>query len=1167
MTTEVSGAYSTSRADLSRWSESLSLVNKATMRNVDRFSRTGFDRPPRPKTGSLSNVPSVLDNKEDNLSRGTMYNNYLGNHSVLDTLATLDKLQNSQIARSLSPNRGSRAFSNDVYFQQQTNRQRQPFSSNGGLIRPAEDFFFNNRSNSVGRPRPEKMHDELEMKTSLDRAKDDLELFSRELQNSLKKSAPTYQSEDYKDKLDNLTTQLPSILDEINFKINELIKKTSLTQKQNTNLFERTIHFVSDETLRIANERQKHEILEKLNPLEKHVRDLLVQLDNVKYEVDNKLAEKLNKLQVHKTDSASEILQLKNDLYGFVDNKLTHHSTIMEKRVDTLNAFCNEQDMRLKRLIGYKDEIEMKLEDQQSLVSQKLINLNKLEQKIESRVIEMRRYHMEALNKMNTFEIAQETLTQEVETQLEFMKSQKHQESQLKKIVLDVIAPRDKIERENIKKYNKVFKSLDSKINTVLNNQQNLKKEIDHNQMHLSSVEAKVLTTFQQQIEEMKSLRSEPSPQKSLPLDSKFETRIQEIEQRVLEKANQTISMFDSSRENIEHNRTNLENLATLYSSLIDKHKKLHTAVAANEVECKKAADTCSGKLEQLQSQFQEVAKTNDIVASFEQAEHHQHILSQEFGLKYLGVEKRQIPLEVSDASVQQADDKDEEVVFDTEVNQKAEAKDEVKEEGPSDVKEDTKEEVKKTPTAIKSNFNLIDDLPDLESSGSLQDGFSDEIINDNSLDMLSGNSPRPEPLEDDELEPLPSKSPSSREENEVPKFEQVKSIDQIRQEKKKEKPKPKPSLIVEPKSSKITPAYSFLGLGGGGRVNKPKKPKIEFPKMRRDEFLSKTQFQKIKEGDDYYYSLKENQFCIGDRVFEREAINSIKISERERKEKIYNQKYISNLEQFDEYMFITNQLTKFTLEYEVDGATGEEEEAIIIEDSLTSNELIDQSLTINSISEPEKSNLGEKVQSEVDNYKSSKTFFLSEDDKSQVTSQSRRNSYLFQKEKQNPIIENFQVDEEEEDEDEGEESVNIISPKSRFHYNEKKLSSDYEKASKSISSQHSLGLKSLSRKPKNKLVKNNSAADSKYLRDAIEMSDYESSGASFGAYYLSKASEGKSNTVSPTKPIQQESKPTLNRINTEQKEQLVKSVAFDWVNHEIETSVARLHPNIKFDT
>ena len=301
--------------------------------------------------------------------------------------------------------------------------------------------------------------------------------------------------------------------------------------------------------------------------------------------------------------------------------------------------------------------------------------------------------------------------------------------------------------------------------------------------------------------------------------------------------------------------------------------------------------------------------------------------------------------------------------------------------------------------------------------------------------------------------------------------------------------------------------------------------------------------------------------------MFEREVINSIKISERERKEKIYNQKYISNLEQFDEYMFITNQLTKFTLEYEVDGATGEEEEAIIIEDSLTSNELIDQSLTINSISEPEKSNLGEKVQSEVDNYKSSKTFFLSEDDKSQVTSQSRRNSYLFQKDKQNPIIENFQVDEEEEDEDEGEESVNIISPKSRFHYNEKKLSSDYEKASKSISSQHSLGLKSLSRKPKNKLVKNNSAADSKYLRDAIEMSDYESSGASFGAYYLSKASEGKSNTVSPTKPIQQESKPTLNRINTEQKEQLVKSVAFDWVNHEIETSVARLHPNIKFDT
>jgi hypothetical protein len=217
----------------------------------------------------------------------------------------------------------------------------------------------------VGRTGIETVHDELEFKTNLERAKDNLELFSKGLENNLKKAFPTTQTQEYKDKLDNLTVQIPAILEELNFKITELTKKSSLCQKQNTTLFERTIHFVSDDTMRIVMERQKQEIEERLSPLEKHMRDAMVQLDNIKYEVDNKIAERLNKYQSHTVDNASEILQLKNDLYGFIDNKLNHHSTIMEKRVDTINDFCNEHDLRLKRLIGYKDEIEMKLEDQQ----------------------------------------------------------------------------------------------------------------------------------------------------------------------------------------------------------------------------------------------------------------------------------------------------------------------------------------------------------------------------------------------------------------------------------------------------------------------------------------------------------------------------------------------------------------------------------------------------------------------------------------------------------------------------------------------------------------------------------------------------------------------------------------------------------------------------------
>lgn len=74
----------------------------------------------------------------------------------------------------------------------------------------------------------------------------------------------------------------------------------------------------------------------------------------------------------------------------------------------------------------------MKLEDHQAQVSQKLLNLSKLEQQVESKAIEMRRYNQEVLNKINNFAYSQEALQNEVETQLEFMKSHKFQENNLK---------------------------------------------------------------------------------------------------------------------------------------------------------------------------------------------------------------------------------------------------------------------------------------------------------------------------------------------------------------------------------------------------------------------------------------------------------------------------------------------------------------------------------------------------------------------------------------------------------------------------------------------------------------------------------------------------------------------------------------------------------------
>jgi len=44
----------------------------------------------------------------------------------------------------------------------------------------------------------------------------------------------------------------------------------------------------------------------------------------MKYEIDAKISERVNQYSHSKQDSFSEILKLKNDLYSFVDSKMTH---------------------------------------------------------------------------------------------------------------------------------------------------------------------------------------------------------------------------------------------------------------------------------------------------------------------------------------------------------------------------------------------------------------------------------------------------------------------------------------------------------------------------------------------------------------------------------------------------------------------------------------------------------------------------------------------------------------------------------------------------------------------------------------------------------------------------------------------------------------------------
>lgn len=666
-------------------------------------------------------------------------------------------------------------------------------------------------------------------------------------------------------------------------------------------MFDRISDSVNEDSLRINLERNKQENDDRLIPVEKSLRDLVIKFDNIKYEVDNKISERLNKMGSAKVDNASEILQLKNDLYSFIDNKLTHHSTIVEKRVETIHNFCNENDLRLKKLINYKDEIEMKVEEQTSSVNNKVHYMAQLEDRLETAIIESRRTNNDVLAKVKNFEHMQEAMRQELDSQMQLLKSQKYQENELKQLVLTVLAPRDKIERENIKKYNKLFRSLESKINSLLNHQQKAKQQTETNTVAIQDLESKILATFERQIDEMKRINNSPS--KRLSSDERTEKKMKEIEQRIDEKSMQTITLFDSAREDIETNKSNLENLAKLYYSITDQVKKIHKLVGTNDAEYKKkmvkteasfvggfqeVKTICLDKLDaidqKLKSQQDENQKIRDEIKALEQRMS-QAQPSPNKGILETISRHRAAHQKTKSHQVDQNGSK----IMNKEIENKFQSEDGEEILFDANDQEFREESYRKSKhTTVKSNYNVVDNLPEIASD---ELDIKDEDDND-PLDIsssveqeenLSQNERKTE-----ELRPLPSPTPPL--DQKQGNKENSKSIEQIKLE-SKSSPPPVTTQIVKP-------SYNFLSTTGGGlsRPSAPK-PKTDFPRMKRDEFkVNSPKYKPQKEGD-YFYSLKENQYAISSQIMPKEMLNSIRISQNERKQGIYTEKYNRNQE------------------------------------------------------------------------------------------------------------------------------------------------------------------------------------------------------------------------------------------------------------------------------
>jgi hypothetical protein len=271
---------------------------------------------------------------------------------------------------------------------------------------------------------------------------------------------------------------------------------------------------------------------------------------------------------------------------------------------------------------------------------------------------------------------------------------------------------------------------------------------------------------------------------------------------------------------------------------------------------------------------------------------------------------------------------------------------------------------------------------------------------------------------------------------------------------------------------------------------------------------------------------------------------------------RIYSQKYMQNMDKFDDYLFITNLLSQFILEQEIDGDTGEEMEAIVVEDSSNSPEAEAESFFSDPLSASDSLKLGEKTRrsnSGNPNYQSGKTLKtleLSEDEKSQLTFKGKKQneSEKFQK-LRNPEALEIELEEEEEEE-EDELSFHNPSPRSRYGWKAKKISPKHKSAKSNRSQQSQLS--KLSRKP-NKSIRSGES-HKKEANDTIEMSEFEFSGNSYPLPNFPKSDSQKVSSQSISESAQSKLLKKLKeeQITGERKDKLIKTVTEEWVEEEI---------------
>eukprot|EP00347_Sterkiella_histriomuscorum_P009898 403339453 len=228
-------------------------------------------------------------------------------------------------------------------------------------------------------PISQQMHDtiELELRSHLDMAKNDLTTISKDIHSKLQQEVNKYpqlasEESEVNRAVKDLQNKFGIFEDEIIRRTKDLIRSYKVLKQDNNTLQKRISECVSIKEVEMKTDIVRSEVDEQLNKCKDDVGMLQNQFKAQRFEIEGNIMKKIKLKQSEEERKVEDFYKFKADVYQYLDSKVENLQSIYANKFKTVFEFTERADEKIRVLWDQKNTNDFNFDDFKSKQAQKL---------------------------------------------------------------------------------------------------------------------------------------------------------------------------------------------------------------------------------------------------------------------------------------------------------------------------------------------------------------------------------------------------------------------------------------------------------------------------------------------------------------------------------------------------------------------------------------------------------------------------------------------------------------------------------------------------------------------------------------------------------------------------------------------------------------------------